>query len=131
MLLAAVMLSAQATDRASTRRPAPVRDRGRPQKMLDLGIPRSRTLSRRSAFPQQGERTCTPPAASSVGRRRQGAGTREALEALPASAARPPTWCSNVAFGESTLAVDTHVFRVSNRTGLAHRPTARSRSRRA
>ena len=37
----------------------------------------------------------------------------------PASGARPPMWCSNVAFGQPTIAVDTHIFRVANRTGLA------------
>jgi len=38
---------------------------------------------------------------------------REALEALLASAAKPRTWCLNVAFGAETIAVDTHIFRVA------------------
>ena len=45
--------------------------------------------------------------------------TREALEALPGVGRKTANVVLNVAFGEPTLAVDTHVFRVSNRTGLA------------
>ena len=45
--------------------------------------------------------------------------TREALEALPGVGRKTANVVLNVAFGEETLAVDTHVFRVSNRTGLA------------
>lgn len=45
--------------------------------------------------------------------------TREALEALPGVGRKTANVVLNVAFGEDTLAVDTHVFRVSNRTGLA------------
>ena len=45
--------------------------------------------------------------------------TREALEALPGVGRKTANVLLNVAFGEPTIAVDTHVFRVSNRTGLA------------
>jgi endonuclease-3 len=45
--------------------------------------------------------------------------TREALEALPGVGRKSANVVLNVAFGELTIAVDTHVFRVSNRTGLA------------
>lgn len=45
--------------------------------------------------------------------------TREDLEALPGVGRKTANVVLNVAFGESTLAVDTHVFRVANRTGLA------------
>ena len=44
---------------------------------------------------------------------------REALEALPGVGRKTANVVLNVAFGEPTLAVDTHVFRVANRTGLA------------
>jgi endonuclease-3 len=44
---------------------------------------------------------------------------REALEALPGVGRKTANVVLNTAFGESTIAVDTHVFRVSNRTGLA------------
>jgi endonuclease-3 len=45
--------------------------------------------------------------------------TREALEALPGVGRKTANVVLNVAFGEPTIAVDTHVFRVANRTGLA------------
>ncbi len=44
---------------------------------------------------------------------------REALEALPGVGRKTANVVLNVAFGEATIAVDTHIFRVSNRTGLA------------
>jgi endonuclease-3 len=45
--------------------------------------------------------------------------TRQALEALPGVGRKTANVVLNVAFGEPTLAVDTHIFRVGNRTGLA------------
>jgi endonuclease-3 len=45
--------------------------------------------------------------------------SREALEALPGVGRKTANVVLNVAFGEPTLAVDTHIFRVGNRTGLA------------
>src|SRR3546814_2467122 len=45
--------------------------------------------------------------------------TREALEALPGVGRKTANVVLNTAFGEPTIAVDTHIFRVSNRTGLA------------
>jgi len=44
---------------------------------------------------------------------------REALEALPGVGRKTANVVLNVAFGEATIAVDTHIFRVGNRTGLA------------
>src|SRR6202012_2192294 len=44
---------------------------------------------------------------------------REALEALPGVGCKTANVVLNVAFGEETIAVDTHIFRVGNRTGLA------------
>jgi len=49
--------------------------------------------------------------------------TREALEALPGVGRKTANVVLNVAFGEPTIAVDTHIFRVANRTGLAPAPT--------
>ena len=51
---------------------------------------------------------------------------REALEALPGVGRKTANVVLNVAFGEPTIAVDTHVFRVSNRTGLAPGATPRA-----
>ena len=45
--------------------------------------------------------------------------TREALEALPGVGRKTANVVLNIAFGEPTMAVDTHIFRVGNRTGLA------------
>ncbi len=45
--------------------------------------------------------------------------TREALEALPGVGRKTANVVLNVAFGQPTMAVDTHIFRVGNRTGLA------------
>ncbi len=45
--------------------------------------------------------------------------TREALEALPGVGRKTANVMLNTAFGEATIAVDTHIFRISNRTGLA------------
>lgn len=51
--------------------------------------------------------------------------TREALEALPGVGRKTANVVLNTAFGQPTIAVDTHVFRVANRTGLARGDTAR------
>ena len=51
--------------------------------------------------------------------------TREALEALPGVGRKTANVVLNTAFGEPTIAVDTHIFRVSNRTGLAPGKTVR------
>jgi len=120
-LLAAVLLSAQATDRGvnkATRRlfaMAPT-----PEKMLALGLPaledaiKSIGLYRTKAKNLLATcRILIEAHASQVPR------TREALEALPGVGRKTANVVLNVAFGESTFAVDTHVFRVANRTGLA------------
>jgi endonuclease III len=52
--------------------------------------------------------------------------TREALEALPGVGRKTANVVLNTAFGEATIAVDTHIFRVANRTGLAAGATVRA-----
>jgi endonuclease-3 len=52
--------------------------------------------------------------------------SREALEALPGVGRKTANVVLNTAFGEPTIAVDTHIFRVSNRTGLAPGKTVRA-----
>ncbi|UXI67269.1 endonuclease III [Tahibacter amnicola] len=52
--------------------------------------------------------------------------TREALEALPGVGRKTANVVLNTAFGQPTIAVDTHIFRVSNRTGLAPGKTVRA-----
>jgi endonuclease-3 len=120
-LLAAVLLSAQATDvgvNKATRRLFPVANT--PQQILDLdlegleGYIQTIGLYRSKAkHLMQTCRILVDQHAGVVPR------TREALEALPGVGRKTANVVLNVAFGEPTMAVDTHIFRVGNRTGLA------------
>ena len=120
-LLAAVLLSAQATDvgvNKATRRLFAVANS--PSKVLALGLPaltehiRSIGLYRTKA--KNLFETCRLLVERHAGRV---PGTREALEALPGVGRKTANVVLNVAFGAPTMAVDTHIFRVANRTGLA------------
>ena len=120
-LLAAVLLSAQATDvgvNKATRRLFAVANS--PSKVLALGLPaltehiRSIGLYRTKA--KNLFETCRLLVERHAGRV---PGTREALEALPGVGRKTANVVLNVAFGAPTMAVDTHIFRVGNRTGLA------------
>jgi len=120
-LLAAVLLSAQATDRGvnkATRHLFAIAPT--PQKMLALGQPRLeeaiKTIGLFRTKAKNLHATCRILVDEHGG---QVPKTREALEALPGVGRKTANVVLNVAFGESTLAVDTHVFRVANRTGLA------------
>jgi endonuclease III len=124
-LLVAVILSAQATDRSvnvATRRLFP---RARtPQAILDLGVagltPYIRHIGLYNAKAKNVIGMCR------LLIERHGGDVprdREALEALPGVGRKTANVVMNVAFGEPTLAVDTHVFRVANRTGLARGAT--------
>ncbi len=120
-LLAAVLLSAQATDvgvNKATRRLFAVANT--PQAILDLGLPaltdyiRTIGLYRNKAKNlMQTSRLLVERHGGIVPR------DRAALEALPGVGRKTANVVLNVAFGEPTMAVDTHIFRVSNRTGLA------------
>jgi endonuclease-3 len=120
-LLAAVLLSAQATDRnvnKATRQLFAIAPT--PQKMLALGLPALeesiRTIGLYRTKAKNLFATCRILVEEHGGKVPR---TREALEALPGVGRKTANVVLNVAFGESTLAVDTHVFRVANRTGLA------------
>ena len=120
-LLAAVLLSAQATDAGvnkATRRLFAAA--GTPQAMLDLGLERLEEYIRTIGLYRTKARnllaTCRILVEQHGG---QVPRTREALEALPGVGRKTANVVLNVAFGEPTMAVDTHIFRVSNRTGLA------------
>ena len=120
-LLVAVLLSAQATDvsvNKATRHLFPVANS--PRQMLALGLEgltghvRSIGLYRTKA--KNLIATCQLLIERHDGRV---PASREALEALPGVGRKTANVILNVAFGEATMAVDTHIFRVANRTGLA------------
>ena len=120
-LLAAVLLSAQATDvgvNKATKRLfalAPT-----PQKMLDLGVDTVTELIRTIGLFRNKAKNLVATCRILVDQHGgQVPRSREALEALPGVGRKTANVVLNVAFGEATMAVDTHVFRVSNRTGLA------------
>lgn len=120
-LLIAVILSAQATDKSvnlATRelfRHAPT-----PAAMLELGLAglkrHIRTIGLYNAKARNIMATCRLLVERHGG---QVPHDREALEQLPGVGRKTANVVLNTAFGEPTLAVDTHVFRVANRTGLA------------
>ena len=120
-LLVAVILSAQATDRSvniATRKLYP--QAKTPQAILDLGVqgltPYIRHIGLFNAKAKNVIETCRLLLELHGGEVPR---DREALEALPGVGRKTANVVLNVAFGEPTLAVDTHVFRVANRTGLA------------
>ena len=120
-LLAAVLLSAQATDvgvNKATRRLFAVANS--PQKILALGLPALteyiRTIGLFRTKAKNLYETCRLLVERHGGEVPR---TREALEALPGVGRKTANVVLNVAFGEPTMAVDTHIFRVGNRTGLA------------
>jgi len=120
-LLTAVLLSAQATDvgvNKATRRLFPVAHT--PQQILDLGLDGLehyiKTIGLYHSKAKHLMETCRILVEQHGGVVPR---TREALEALPGVGRKTANVVLNVAFGEATMAVDTHIFRVGNRTGLA------------
>jgi endonuclease-3 len=120
-LLIAVVLSAQATDAGVNKAtPALFALADTPEKMVKLGEARVRALIKTIGL----YRT---KAKNVIALSRQLVAThggkvphdREALEALPGVGRKTANVVLNTAFGEATMAVDTHIFRVANRTGLA------------
>ncbi len=120
-LLVAVILSAQATDvsvNSATRQLFPVANT--PQAMLDLGEEKLRGHVQRIGLYQTKSKhiiqMCRLLLEKHGGQVPQ---TREELEALPGVGRKTANVVLNTAFSQPTIAVDTHIFRVSNRTGLA------------
>jgi len=120
-LLVAVILSAQATDvsvNSATRLLFQVANT--PQAMLDLGEEKLREQVQRIGLYQTKSRHIMQ-ACRMLLEKHSGAvpQTREELEALPGVGRKTANVILNTAFGQPTIAVDTHVFRVANRTGIA------------
>ncbi|KAF1044948.1 endonuclease III [Xylophilus sp.] len=120
-LLAAVLLSAQATDvgvNKATRRLYPVANT--PQAILDLGLEGLESYIRTIGLYRSKARHLMEACRMLVDLHGgEVPHDRGALEALPGVGRKTANVVLNVAFGEPTIAVDTHIFRVSNRTGLA------------
>lgn len=120
-LLVAVILSAQATDvgvNKATAKLFPVANT--PQQVLCLGLEglksHIRTIGLFNAKAENIIKTCRILIERHGG---EVPADREALEALPGVGRKTANVVLNTAFGQPTIAVDTHIFRVSNRTGLA------------
>ena len=120
-LLIAVILSAQATDvsvNAATRQLFPLANT--PQAILDLGEAKLREYVQRIGLYQTKSKhiiqTCKLLLEKHGGSVPQ---TRAELEALPGVGRKTANVMLNTAFGQPVIAVDTHIFRVANRTGLA------------
>lgn len=120
-LLIAVMLSAQATDvsvNKATRKLFPVACT--PQAMLTLGedglIDHIKTIGLFRSKAKHVIQTCRILLEQHDG---QVPASREALESLPGVGRKTANVVLNTAFGQPTMAVDTHIFRLANRTGLA------------
>jgi endonuclease III len=120
-LLVAVVLSAQATDAGVNKAtPALFAAADTPAKMADLGEERVRELIKTIGLFRTKARNVV--ALSQILLAQHGGEvprSREALEALPGVGRKTANVVLNIAFGEPTIAVDTHIFRVGNRTGLA------------
>lgn len=126
-LLTAVALSAQSTDAGvnkATRKLFPVANT--PQKMLDLGLERLKTyISTIGLYNNKAKNLIAMSQLLVDQHGGQVPRLREALEALPGVGRKTANVVLNTAFGEPTVAVDTHIFRVANRTGLAPGPDVR------
>ncbi len=120
-LLIAVMLSAQATDvsvNKATRKLYPVANT--PEAILGLGVdglkPYIRTIGLFNSKAENVIKTCRILIQEHGGKVPN---DRDSLERLPGVGRKTANVVLNTAFGEPTIAVDTHIFRVANRTGLA------------
>jgi len=125
-LLVAVVLSAQSTDAGVNRATKPLFDKvDTPQKMLKLGEAKLVEAIRSLGFFNMKAKNVMRLSQILVDE--YGGKVpheREALEKLPGVGRKTANVVLNIAFGEPVIAVDTHIFRVSNRTGLAPGPDA-------
>ena len=120
-LLVAVVLSAQATDKGVNKATRPLfAAADTPKKMLTLGEDKVRDYIKSIGLYRVKAKNIMALSARLV---RDHGGqvphSREALEALPGVGRKTANVVLNVVFGEPVMAVDTHIFRIGNRTGLA------------
>jgi endonuclease-3 len=120
-LLVAVVLSAQATDAGVNKAtPALFKLADTPEKMVKLGEPRVRSLIKTIGLYRTKAKNVIALSRQLITKHGgEVPHDREALEGLPGVGRKTANVVLNVAFGEPTIAVDTHIFRVSNRTGIA------------
>ena len=120
-LLVAVVLSAQATDAGVNKAtPTLFAAADTPEKMAALGEQRVQKLIKTIGLYRTKAKNLVALSKKIVQEHGgQVPHTREALEALPGVGRKTANVVLNVAFGEATIAVDTHIFRVGNRTGMA------------
>ncbi len=120
-LLVAVVLSAQATDAGVNKAtPALFALADTPEKMVRLGEAKVRDLIKTIGLYRTKAKNVIGLSEQLIEKHGgQVPRDREALQALPGVGRKTANVVLNVAFGEPTLAVDTHIFRVGNRTGLA------------
>jgi endonuclease III len=127
-LLVAVILSAQATDKSVNKATAGLfRVANTPAAILALGVrgltPYIKSIGLYNSKAKNIIATCKTLLAQNGG---QVPDNRQALEQLPGVGRKTANVVMNVAFGEATIPVDTHIFRVANRTGLAPGKTVRA-----
>jgi endonuclease-3 len=120
-LLIAVILSAQATDKSVNRATRPLYKKANtPQALHKLGVtglePFIKSIGLYRTKAKNIIATCDILLKKHGGKVPR---DREALEALPGVGRKTANVVLNIAFGEPTIAVDTHIFRIANRTGLA------------
>jgi endonuclease-3 len=120
-LLVAVVLSAQATDAGVNKAtPALFKAADTPEKMVRLGLPKVRDMIKTIGLYRNKAKNIIALSRKLVAEHGgQVPRSREALEALPGVGRKTANVVLNVIFGEPTIAVDTHIFRVANRTGMA------------
>lgn len=120
-LLVAVVLSAQATDAGVNKAtPALFAAADTPEKMVKLGEARVRDYIKTIGLYRNKAKNIVALSEKLIAEHGgEVPRDRAALEALPGVGRKTANVVLNMAFGEPTLAVDTHVFRVGNRTGLA------------
>lgn len=119
-LLVAVVLSAQATDAGVNKAtPALFALADTPEKMVALGEPKVRELIKTIGLFRTKAKNVVALSEKLIAEHGGAVpNTRDALQALPGVGRKTANVVLNIAFGQPTMAVDTHIFRIGNRTGL-------------